>query len=89
MSQHPLAKAVVDYAHQNGAQKVDVSNFQSVTGKGAYAEIDGMTTYIGSHKLGTGTFCIARSNVTASGNLFNVKESLSWRLSQVLNLAAC
>ncbi len=48
MSQHPLAKAVVDYAHQNGAQKVDVSNFQSVTGKGAYAEIDGMTTYIGS-----------------------------------------
>ena len=48
MSQHPLAKAVVAYAHQNGAQKVAVSNFQSVTGKGAYAEIDGMTTYIGS-----------------------------------------
>ncbi|MEK4405179.1 heavy metal translocating P-type ATPase [Sporosarcina sp. FSL K6-6792] len=48
MSQHPLAKAVVDYAHQHGAQKVAVSNFQSVTGKGAYAEIDGMTTYIGS-----------------------------------------
>ncbi|WP_399630517.1 heavy metal translocating P-type ATPase [Sporosarcina sp. SG10008] len=48
MSQHPLAKAVVDYAHQHGAQKVVVSNFQSVTGKGAYAEIDGMTTYIGS-----------------------------------------
>lgn len=48
MSQHPLAKAVVDYAHHHGAQKVVVSNFQSVTGKGAYAEIDGMTTYIGS-----------------------------------------
>ena len=48
MSQHPLAKAVVDYAHQNGAQKVNVSNFQSVTGKGAYAEIAGETTYIGS-----------------------------------------
>ncbi len=48
MSQHPLAKAVVNYAHQNGAQKVEVSNFQSVTGKGAYAEIDGETTYIGS-----------------------------------------
>jgi len=48
MSQHPLAKAVVDYAHQHGAQKAAVTNFQSVTGKGAYAEIDGMTTYIGS-----------------------------------------
>lgn len=48
MSQHPLAKAVVDYARENGAQKIDVANFQSVTGKGAYAEIDGVTTYIGS-----------------------------------------
>lgn len=48
MSQHPLAKAVVDYAHQHGAQKVAVFNFQSVTGKGAYAEIDGVKTYIGS-----------------------------------------
>ncbi|MBO0588293.1 heavy metal translocating P-type ATPase [Sporosarcina sp. E16_8] len=48
MSQHPLAKAVIHYAHQHGAQKVDVSNFQSVTGKGAYAEIDGIKTYIGS-----------------------------------------
>jgi Cd2+/Zn2+-exporting ATPase len=48
MSQHPLAKAVVNYAYQNGARKVDVSNFQSVTGKGAYAEIDGVITYIGS-----------------------------------------
>ncbi len=48
MSQHPLAKAVVNYAHQNGAQKVAISNFQSVTGKGAYAECEGVITYIGS-----------------------------------------
>ncbi|KAA0948448.1 cadmium-translocating P-type ATPase [Sporosarcina sp. ANT_H38] len=48
MSQHPLAKAVVNYAHKNGAQKVDASNFQSITGKGAYAEIEGVITYIGS-----------------------------------------
>jgi len=48
LSQHPLAKAVVDYAHAFGAQKVQVSNFQSVTGKGAYAEVDGVRTYIGS-----------------------------------------
>ena len=33
---------------KNGAEKVDATNFQSVTGKGAYAEIDGVTTYIGS-----------------------------------------
>ncbi|MBE1555139.1 heavy metal translocating P-type ATPase [Sporosarcina limicola] len=48
MSQHPLAKAVTTYAHQNGAEKRSVSNFQSVTGKGAYAEVDGITLSIGS-----------------------------------------
>ncbi|CAM3220870.1 heavy metal translocating P-type ATPase [Filibacter tadaridae] len=48
MSQHPLAKAVVDFAEKNGARKVEVTNFQSVTGKGAYAEIAGIRTAIGS-----------------------------------------
>ena len=48
MSQHPLAKAVVDYARNNGAENVAVANFQSVTGKGAYAEINGVKTSIGS-----------------------------------------
>ena len=67
MSQHPLAKAVVDYAHQHGAQKVTVSNFQSVTGKGAYAEIDGMTTYIGSLSWSQELSSLPRCNVTASG----------------------
>lgn len=48
MSQHPLAKAVVDYARDNGAETVAMTNFQSVTGKGAYAEINDVKTYIGS-----------------------------------------
>ena len=42
-----------------GAEKVEVSDFQSVTGKGAYAEIDGMTTYIGSIDWATGTCFVA------------------------------
>lgn len=48
MSQHPLAKAIVEYARNNGAENVAVENFQSVTGKGAYAEINGVKTSIGS-----------------------------------------
>ncbi|WP_318617891.1 heavy metal translocating P-type ATPase [Sporosarcina sp. YIM B06819] len=48
MSQHPLAKAIVNYARNNGAETVEVINFQSVTGKGAYAEINGVITSIGS-----------------------------------------
>ena len=66
-------------------RKSKPTNFQSVTGKGAYAEIDGVTTYIGSIELGAGTFFIARSNVAKSDNTSTSKENLSWRLSQVQN----
>ena len=82
MSQHPLAKAVVNYAHQQWAEKVEVSNFQSVTGKGAYAEIDGMRTYIGS--LGWAQeLSSLPEEVLQQATSFNVKENLSWRLSRV------
>ncbi|MFD1927657.1 heavy metal translocating P-type ATPase [Sporosarcina siberiensis] len=48
LSQHPLAKAVSTYAYKNGAQKLEALNFQSVTGKGAYAEIEGQKVFVGS-----------------------------------------
>ncbi|MFD1205941.1 heavy metal translocating P-type ATPase [Sporosarcina contaminans] len=48
MSQHPLAKAIVKYAKEMGAKRKVAENFQSVTGKGAYAVVDGEATYIGS-----------------------------------------
>ncbi|WP_413059258.1 heavy metal translocating P-type ATPase [Sporosarcina sp. 179-K 3D1 HS] len=48
MSQHPLAKAVVNFAKENGAGTYEVSDFQSVTGKGAYGKVDGVTISIGS-----------------------------------------
>lgn len=48
LSQHPLAKAITTYAYQNGAKRVEATNFQSVTGKGVYAEVEGAPTYIGS-----------------------------------------
>ncbi len=48
LSQHPLAKAIVTYANSNGIKNVHASDFQSVTGKGAYGTVEGSTTYIGS-----------------------------------------
>ncbi|MHA6259855.1 heavy metal translocating P-type ATPase [Sporosarcina sp. CAU 1771] len=48
LSQHPLAKAITTYAYDNGAIHVEPINFQSITGKGAYAEIEGENTYVGS-----------------------------------------
>lgn len=48
LSQHPLAKAIINYANEAGVPTVEPLNFQSVTGKGACATIDGVTTYVGS-----------------------------------------
>lgn len=48
LSQHPLAKAIVNYAHESGAKNAEVTGFQSVTGKGAYGIVDGQKIAIGS-----------------------------------------
>lgn len=51
LSEHPLAKAIVENAQAEGIVIVDVQNFQSLTGAGAKADIDGQTIYIGSPGL--------------------------------------
>lgn len=48
LSQHPLAKAIVNYANEAGVKRVEPSDFQSVTGKGAFATVNNVTTYVGS-----------------------------------------
>lgn len=48
-SEHPLAESVVNY--YNDTQSVTVSLFESVTGKGAKAVIDGQTYFAGNAKL--------------------------------------
>lgn len=50
-SQHPLARAVIRYAGQMGVNLPESSDFQSITGKGARAVVDGQCYYIGSPKL--------------------------------------
>lgn len=50
MSQHPLARAIVDYAKGQGIGEAELRNFQSVTGKGAVGEVDGVTVHVGSMK---------------------------------------
>ena len=50
MSQHPLARAIVDYAVEQGTGKAEIRNFQSVTGKGAFGEVDGVVVHVGSLK---------------------------------------
>lgn len=50
-SEHPLAKAVVLKAYENGIQIPDAQNMQAILGKGVTANIDGLQYYLGSEKL--------------------------------------
>lgn len=48
-SEHPLADAVV--SHLKNQNTVSITQFESITGKGAKAEIDGETYFIGNKRL--------------------------------------
>lgn len=48
MSQHPLANAILQYAKQQQAIPYELTGFQSVTGKGAYADVQGVRVAVGS-----------------------------------------
>ncbi len=53
LSQHPLASAIIRKAKENGISEHDYSadEFQSITGKGAKAIVNGQKYYIGSPNL--------------------------------------
>ncbi len=50
-SEHPLARAVVNYASDKNIKPDQVSGFESVTGKGVYAELEGKKVGIGTPSL--------------------------------------
>lgn len=52
-SQHPLAKAILNRLHDKKLSELIPINFQSVTGKGAYATVDNQIIYVGSMKWAT------------------------------------
>ena len=47
-SQHPLARAIVGYAHSQAIEPIEVSDFLSFTGMGARARWNGGLVFIGS-----------------------------------------
>ncbi len=50
-SEHPLAKAIVEMAHEKGITKLEVSNFNAIPGKGLEAELDGDRIYGGNREF--------------------------------------
>ena len=46
-SEHPLAKAIVDSAHQRQLDLPPMSNFQTITGRGVEGQVNGQTFRVG------------------------------------------
>ena len=50
-SEHAVARAILTHAQEQGISLKPVLNFQAITGRGARADLNGHTYYIGNHKL--------------------------------------
>jgi P-type Cu+ transporter len=51
MSEHPLARAVVEGAEQRGVRLVEPGNFESMTGIGIRAVVEGRTVLVGRRRM--------------------------------------
>ena len=50
-SEHPLARAVLSYASEQGIDAKDAATFHSLTGRGVRGTVEGRTLYLGSRRL--------------------------------------
>lgn len=50
-SEHPLAQAIVDRLKEKNVQSIQLSGFESITGKGVKAQASDETLYLGNQKL--------------------------------------
>jgi P-type Cu2+ transporter len=75
-SEHPLANAVVN--HLTEATPLKVMNFESITGKGAKAEINNNTFFVGNQKL------LIESNITIDPDLLEKADSWSKEAKTVI-----
>ncbi len=67
-SEHPLAEAVVNYYPE--LREMPLANFESLTGKGATAEADGQSYFIGNKKL------LNENNITVPESM--LKNADAW-----------
>jgi Cd2+/Zn2+-exporting ATPase len=49
-SEHPLAAAILHAARERAVARAEASDFRAVTGRGARAQIGGVTYHVGSHR---------------------------------------
>ena len=91
-SEHPLARAVVDYAKAHGVQIPSATDFQNVAGRGAKATVDGQQVIVGNRGLldadhiALGELAKHRDELAASGHTA-VLVAVDGRAQAVIALA--
>ncbi|WP_433353238.1 heavy metal translocating P-type ATPase [Micromonospora saelicesensis] len=78
-SEHPLARAIVTAAAQQGARRT-ATGFRSLTGRGVQADVDGVSYAVGGPAL------LRELDATASGDLDEYRAEWSRRGAAVLHL---
>ena len=69
-SEHPLGKAIVNYAKENNIPITESNRFKMTAGKGIFAEVSGRELFCGNEKY------ILENNVIISENIHNELEKL-------------
>ncbi|VEF08082.1 copper-translocating P-type ATPase [Pseudomonas fluorescens] len=81
-SEHPLAKAVMDAAAERGLTVADVSDSQSLTGRGIAGTLDGRRLALGNRRLLEESGLDA-GNLSASATAWEAEgRTLSWLIEQ-------
>lgn len=80
-SEHPLARAVVNYAKEQAAKLGSVEDFQSVTGSGVKGKINGKEVLLGKQKF------IEKSGISLPSELKNQADSLEDKAYTVIYAA--
>ena len=69
-SEHPLADAIANNLKGDGAARVTLDSFESLTARGAKARIDGRKFFVGNAKL------VHENSITLAGNIERVASRL-------------
>jgi len=91
-SEHPLAKAVVEYAASIGAPTLDAAAFESVPGHGVRATVDGRPVAVGAPRLldlegiGLGTLASSYTQLAQAGRTV-VAVAMDRRVSGLIAIA--
>ncbi len=78
-SEHPLAKATVEFAKAKDTELLRVSDFESVTGKGVKGSMDGKVVKIGNSKMFTDSDTSVSEQHKAKADAYqNRGKTVSW-----------